>query len=264
VGQGSWFRTLTPAYAASASSAGVAIIKWMSPPPSSQQSPQIRVINYLANQNVVASVCDAGAEAPVPLPVCPWLENPYGLVSLFDMLKFNAHHFVAISNTLGALSMEIASGGLPQARSLAIFGEQFKLLRQSCGEIGMPLSSAAIDRAFVTLARGEFELEGMRNIILDIQQRVWDELSTRTFVQVPTELADCYESAAPLFGKEVFDRFPSAIDDISEAGSCLALERNTAAVFHRNASYGSRPEGSRKRPGYSICPELGIVLATDY
>jgi hypothetical protein len=35
-----------------------------------------------------------------------------------------------------------------------------------------------------------------------------------------------------LFGKEVNDRFPMAIDDIEEAGKCLALGRATACVLH--------------------------------
>jgi hypothetical protein len=35
-----------------------------------------------------------------------------------------------------------------------------------------------------------------------------------------------------LFGKGVNDRFPLAIDDIEEAGKCLALGRGTACVLH--------------------------------
>lgn len=35
-----------------------------------------------------------------------------------------------------------------------------------------------------------------------------------------------------LFGASVYEAFPSAIDDTEEAGSCLALGRGTACVFH--------------------------------
>jgi hypothetical protein len=35
-----------------------------------------------------------------------------------------------------------------------------------------------------------------------------------------------------LFGPEVEDAFPSAVEDISEAGNCIAFSRYTAGVFH--------------------------------
>ena len=35
-----------------------------------------------------------------------------------------------------------------------------------------------------------------------------------------------------IFGGEVFQAFPSANEDISEAGTCLALDRGTACVMH--------------------------------
>jgi hypothetical protein len=41
-----------------------------------------------------------------------------------------------------------------------------------------------------------------------------------------------YESPVPLFGDGVFNAFPSADEDIAEAGACLALGRGTASVMH--------------------------------
>ncbi len=41
-----------------------------------------------------------------------------------------------------------------------------------------------------------------------------------------------YFGGSQLFGIEVFNSFPSANDDIAEAGNCLALERPTACVMH--------------------------------
>jgi hypothetical protein len=35
-----------------------------------------------------------------------------------------------------------------------------------------------------------------------------------------------------VLGKEVFDAFPTANNDVSEAGMCLAFERGTACVMH--------------------------------
>jgi hypothetical protein len=63
----------------------------------------------------------------------------------------------------------------------------------------------------------------------------------RVFLILDTErgrLAD----RADLFGAAVSTAFPSADDDIREAGNCLAAECNTAAVFHlmRVAEVGLR------------------------
>jgi len=48
----------------------------------------------------------------------------------------------------------------------------------------------------------------------------------------PLERYSSYFERPQLFGEAVFDSFPSANDDIYEAGMCLALERPTACVMH--------------------------------
>ena len=53
----------------------------------------------------------------------------------------------------------------------------------------------------------------------------------RVSVHVPKMIASYYEHPQ-LFGQDVSRHFPSAKFDIREAGSCLALGRNTACVYH--------------------------------
>jgi hypothetical protein len=53
----------------------------------------------------------------------------------------------------------------------------------------------------------------------------------RVSVHVPKMIASYYEHPH-LFGRDVNRHFPSAKFDIREAGSCLALGRNTACVYH--------------------------------
>lgn len=57
------------------------------------------------------------------------------------------------------------------------------------------------------------------------------ELEERTFYG-PLRHLEKYYDDQQLFGPEVFNAFPSANDDIYEAGACLALERGTACVMH--------------------------------
>jgi len=74
-----------------------------------------------------------------------------------------------------------------------------------------------------------------RNIfqhLMDMLSRVRDECQDQLYIQIPPESAALYQPAQPLFGEEVERVFPMAIDDIAEAGKCLAIGQGTAAVFH--------------------------------
>ncbi len=56
-------------------------------------------------------------------------------------------------------------------------------------------------------------------------------LNRRKFFEPEPRYMQYFENPK-LFGEEVFIAFPSATDDIAEAGTCLALERSTACVMH--------------------------------
>lgn len=56
-------------------------------------------------------------------------------------------------------------------------------------------------------------------------------LKTSQLIQI-TESSSRYYCIPNLFGEAVFSAFPSAQTDIEEAGTCLALGRGTASVFH--------------------------------
>jgi hypothetical protein len=58
-----------------------------------------------------------------------------------------------------------------------------------------------------------------------------DDLATEIVLAVDSSYVRFYEDPM-CFGKEVFDSFPTANEDIEEAGKCLALGRATASVFH--------------------------------
>jgi len=77
------------------------------------------------------------------------------------------------------------------------------------------------------------------------------ELEARQFVVVEKDKGSFLE-AINLFGEAVIAAFPSAADDIRAAGHCIALDLNTAAVFHlmRTAEIGLR----------TLAKKLGIKL----
>jgi len=81
---------------------------------------------------------------------------------------------------------------------------------------------------------------------------IFRDLQERRFLQISPDLTKYVEDAPggthilnnlwPAFRAECAIAFPSAAHDIQEAGNCLAVECNTASVFHlmRVAEYGMR------------------------
>ena len=78
---------------------------------------------------------------------------------------------------------------------------------------------------------GARTIEAMHKAIEQLWNTVALELDGRKFYGPLTKFAPYYEQPK-LFGDEVFNKFPSAKNDIFEAGTCLALERGTATVMH--------------------------------
>jgi hypothetical protein len=75
-----------------------------------------------------------------------------------------------------------------------------------------------------------------------------------------------YAGALKVFGDAVRDKFNSSVDDIEQAGNCLAAECNTAAVFHlmRIAEVGLRALAKDRDASFKNKPidqqEWGTIL----
>jgi hypothetical protein len=67
--------------------------------------------------------------------------------------------------------------------------------------------------------------------IEEIQQSITHELAARKFAFIAPGGSEFFEQH-DLFGEGVSAAFPSAQEDIKEAGNCLAADLNTASVFH--------------------------------
>lgn len=74
-------------------------------------------------------------------------------------------------------------------------------------------------------------LADVLKLLEEMEHRLDDDIEDRQFVLV--ERMQYYNNPR-LFGASVFSAFPSANDDIFEAGMCLALSRSTACVMHLN------------------------------
>jgi len=83
--------------------------------------------------------------------------------------------------------------------------------------------------------------ESIHQALFELKMAVLNELTVWKFVIIENKKSEFLEQKN-LFGKQARKAFPSARDEIRLAGNCLAMDLNTAAVFHlmRAAEFGMR------------------------
>ncbi len=76
---------------------------------------------------------------------------------------------------------------------------------------------------------------------IELRHRINDELEQHLWMYLERNQVE-YFNQEMLFGEEVYDNFPTARDDIREAGNCYATGAYTASVFHlmRAAEVGAK------------------------
>ena len=193
------------------------------------------------------------------------------LWSLWDMLEFYAGEFVSLCESLGAARMamqqhainkreiaeaheiELPNGLWPlkhlekkfiaTRKDWAEANERTRLgLEETLRFIFKDTILREMDRiglvfSLVEAKRLQARISSKIETITpqDIEQlskRIADELGIYTFFQLDPRQAKFYEPSEPLFGADVEAKFPMMSEDIAEAGNCMALDRDTAAVFH--------------------------------
>lgn len=164
------------------------------------------------------------------LPVClpPWRENPYRLVSLWDMLQLHADVFAADSGRLMKYWIGLRNGGTLDSFGTDELGSALGALKRECEKHGLRSSLNQIARINTYIDQHMVPAEELGQLVLRIQE----DLQGEFFLHVPAASVRYYESSEPLFGLEVAHTFPSTAYDISEAGKCHALHRSTACIFH--------------------------------
>jgi hypothetical protein len=166
----------------------------------------------------------------------PWVENPYRLISWWEMEKFSAADFYKIGRLLSILEHETdAFKELTQDISGEGGGAIRKHLRpgmvEACEEIGLIFAVKHINHLCERLDAGITFVE-LREKISALSLHVMFEMQAQLFFHVPSKDASYYSQHEPLFFEGFRDAFPSVISEVEEAGKCLALNRHTASVFH--------------------------------
>lgn len=166
-----------------------------------------------------------------------------GLWSLWDMLKFKAapyHQAIGSLNRALVLCSTIdkpvfkgTKTDTPTEGVRSLMEELLNRVAEAIAELGLDVSALAVTETIQELKDDpplNFELLEQRLGVIDVTLR--RELSQATLYAVKRDRAKYLDTTERCFGTEVDLKFPSASADIAEAGSCLALGRSTACVFH--------------------------------
>lgn len=203
---------------------------------------------------MLAAIDDSAESSAYPVPscLCPWMENLYRPVGLWDMLQFSARAFYWIGQYLersfeDCLTSATGSGDAPTIPIAALhepINEQTKervliclgwVIRES-EKVEMPITAATareLEEALNDTEKPPKYQWAMDNI-RHLQKLVQKELENKTFLYIPPEKMKTWprQNKQHVFGEQIHAAFPSAAIDISEAGICLSLSRATASVFH--------------------------------
>lgn len=186
-----------------------------------------------------------------------WINNPYRLWSLWEMLQLYADKFVATLHLMSTLVQSVHSATDPFSFSkeeLQRIKSTLLHLKEVLQQMELRTSISAIERIEEKLTENRIMHPVLDSLLSDLVRRIPDELKGVHFLLVPLQRRQYYSSPM-LFGEEVFNGFPRTIVDIEEAGKCFALGRYTASVFHlmRVVEVGVQEFGTK----------LGVALAAE-
>jgi hypothetical protein len=171
------------------------------------------------------------------------------------MLEFNAAKFLKIMHTLDNTESQFRQFDGPIDSNLAdLCNKSAKVMDDLCNEIGLP-TSGLLTNYIVSAKNGSDLAEALRLV----KKSIHAELQNRLFFEPNARLKPLFQNPC-LFGVGVFDAFPSANEDISEAGTCLALERPTACVMHLNRANEVGLKALAKSVGVSSQKDWGSYI----
>jgi hypothetical protein len=126
----------------------------------------------------------------------------------------------------------------PFLKEVLLTLERFRSLSaaESLPELADVLTAAAHQ-----LSRPLVDISTVFTCLNNLKLSVITSLQKRKFLRIAEDRSEFMDQEA-LFGERVNSEFPSAVNDIREAGNCFAVECTTASVFHlmRVAEFGLR------------------------
>jgi hypothetical protein len=177
-------------------------------------------------------------ESAFPLAADP-LAPVNGLLGLWDMLDryglLFARAFSALADAkVLCFPIKIPEGAREVSDKEIAYGVALglDLMKEACVACGMTGVIPELDRIAILIAPQTMAPRlGISQAIVHLLSRVKDDLNAQKFFHVLPGYVQFY-GQDQLFGDVVAKKFPSASEDIKNAGNCLALGQATACIFH--------------------------------
>jgi hypothetical protein len=179
--------------------------------------------------------------------LAPWVENPYALISWWDMEQFSGYAIYWSGYILELLITDtiMKSGPGVEPLPLAAFHQpidnvtkqkaiaSLKNVEAEFRKIGLQITADTVDEVLDELEETH-DLWWLRERIRGIQKLTRKEMAGRCFMYIAPERAKFWPKlkSPNLFGDAVAKVFPSIVYDVNQAGISLAVGLSTACVFH--------------------------------
>jgi hypothetical protein len=202
-------------------------------------------------QSMSTLTCEVSQGAP---PVCLFAENPYRLVTLWDMLRVFADVFVKLIEALKQAELEtsgIIQSTLSEERytgRLLAIGHTLNGIREHCEYLRLRSAEKQCSSIVEWLSTSPTDLKSeFWRMLQELRRRVQEDLEDVVMYSVEPSRVDSFyfrEAIGPLKGKllrlspeaqwgnDTCSNFKSAITDIKDASKCLTFDQGTACVFH--------------------------------
>ncbi len=184
---------------------------------------------------------------PVQMPITLWdimkLFNSARLALLIDGLDVYRHAV--------AQDKKQSPDGKLGEESRKYVVDLLREIEELCKDIGLETANNQLAQINSHLAwSSDVDLSSISADLRNAYDALMINFWKQNFIRVASDSVK-YVNSDCLFGEPVKTAFPSAADDIREAGNCIAVECGTAAVFHlmRAVEWGLR----------SLCHNLGVL-----
>ena len=163
----------------------------------------------------------------------------YKIVSLWDMLRFQAEKFLDICMKISRIGRAIADREEEGHKDDEIspapldFINDLEWLHATLSELALPMSTISAKRLleFINSA-DEKKLRKFHLLIDKLTERITDELQGHLLMRIPASRGLYYDIGGTFLGTDIVQKFPDLVEDAAEAGNCFAFGRFTACVFH--------------------------------
>jgi hypothetical protein len=222
-----------------------------------------REYKSLAVEDLANSISEVGEREGIP-----WRLQPGTLFSLWDMKDFYAQYFFTVAAELQTILVTVELLSRQSTKTISPdkklnLVNRLSILCQHLGDddcggsdFGVVWTLANSLRTLLSVQPNEadFTYERLVEEVRAIERSLQASLMRLRTLYIPSAEAQFYTDPEP-FGPLTAKKFKKFSGDITEAAKCLALDRNTAVVFHlmRVMEYAVQRMG--RKLGLTINPE---------